>query len=98
MSQIMCDTIKFDFSSYFLTLFEAHLSTCSHFKIPYSVPHLKAFTDKNFTQNCDDLHTRPISSKTPNDYKAPRSNKVQFLDHVTSFPPHDATHFSQGEG
>ena len=26
VSQIMCDTIKFDFSIYFLTLFEAHLS------------------------------------------------------------------------
>ena len=26
VSQIMCDTMKFDFSIYFLTLFEAHLS------------------------------------------------------------------------
>ena len=63
-------------------------SSCSYFRILYSLLHLKdSSTSIGVKIRWSTLNLHSIGITTPNDYTFPRLlYKVQFSDHVTSFP------------
>ena len=84
-----CLSVWVWYNQFHLALILHSFFTCSYFRILYYVLHLKNSSTSIrvkiamiYTQS-----THSISSTTPNDYTVPRLLcKVQFSDHVTSFP------------